>query len=78
LVARLDRPRTPARCSRLRYPWADPDYDLVHASIVPCNADILQDLNGARKAETTSEDNLKTVRLVFASYEIGSEWIRSR
>jgi len=52
-----------------RYPWADPDYDLVHASIVPCNADILQDLNGARKAETSAEDNLKTVRLVFASYE---------
>ena len=52
-----------------RYPWADPDYDLVHASIVPCNANILQDLQGQGKAETTAEDNLKTVRLVFASYD---------
>jgi predicted dehydrogenase len=52
-----------------RYPWADPNYDLVHASIVPCNADILQDLRGRGTAETTADDNLKTVRLVFASYE---------
>lgn len=52
-----------------RYSWADPDYDLVHASIVPCNADILKDLQGQDRAETTAEDNLKTVRLVFASYD---------
>lgn len=52
-----------------RYAWADPDYDLVHASIVPCNADILKDLRGKGRAETTAEDNIKTVRLVFASYE---------
>jgi predicted dehydrogenase len=51
-----------------RYPWADPNYDLVHASIVPCNADLLQALRGRGSAETTAEDNLKTVRLVFASY----------
>jgi predicted dehydrogenase len=52
-----------------RYPWADPDYDLVHASIVPCNADLLRGLQGQGQPETTAEDNLKTVRLVFASYE---------
>jgi len=51
------------------YPWADPQYDLVHASIVPCNADILKGLLGRGKTETTAEDNLKTVRLVFASYD---------
>jgi predicted dehydrogenase len=51
------------------YPWADPNYDLVHASIVPCNANILKDLRCEGPAETTSEDNLKTVRLVFSSYE---------
>ena len=50
------------------YAWADPNYDIVHASIVPCNANILQDLCGEGKAETTAADNLKTVRLVFASY----------
>ena len=52
-----------------RYAWADPAYDLVHASIVPCNANLLQALQGRGAAETSGEDNLKTVRLVFAAYE---------
>jgi D-apiose dehydrogenase len=52
-----------------RYAWADPAYDVVHASIVPCNADILAALRGKRPAETTAEDNLKTVKLVFAAYD---------
>lgn len=52
-----------------RYAWADPAYDVVHASIVPCNADILSALRGTRRAETTGEENLKTVRLVFAAYD---------
>jgi D-apiose dehydrogenase len=51
------------------YGWADPNYDVVHASIVPCNADLLKALKGQGQAETTGEDNLKTVRLVFASYD---------
>jgi predicted dehydrogenase len=52
-----------------RYGWADPRYDVVHASIVPCNVDLLKALKGEGLAETTGEDNLKTVRLVFASYD---------
>src|SRR5687767_3418035 len=52
-----------------RYQWADPAYDVVHASIVPCNADIFAALRGKRRAETMGEDNLKTVRLVFAAYQ---------
>jgi hypothetical protein len=52
-----------------RYAWADPAYDVVHASIVPCNADLLKALKGEGHAETTGEDNLKTVRLVFAAYD---------
>ena len=51
------------------YLWADPAYDLVHASIVPCSANLLKALKGDGAAETTGEDNLKTVRLVFAAYE---------
>jgi D-apiose dehydrogenase len=54
------------------YSWANPDYDLVHASIVPCNANILGELQGKGKAETSGADNLKTVRLVFASYASAS------
>ncbi|MBI1298020.1 gfo/Idh/MocA family oxidoreductase [bacterium] len=51
------------------YEWADPAYDLVHASILPCNADILKALRGEGQAETTGEDNLKTMKLVYGAYE---------
>jgi predicted dehydrogenase len=56
-----------------RYAWADPAYDVVHASIVPCNANLLKALRGEGKAETTGEDNLKTVRLVFAAYDSAAQ-----
>ncbi|WP_373523662.1 Gfo/Idh/MocA family protein [Aquiflexum sp.] len=52
-----------------RYDWADPAYALVHSSIVDCNKNILQDLMGEKPAETTGTDNLKTMELVFLSYE---------
>ncbi len=52
-----------------RYAWANPAYEIAHASIVPCNANLLAALQGKRRAETTGEDNLKTVELVFAAYE---------
>jgi D-apiose dehydrogenase len=52
----------------LAYPWADPDYAIVHSSIVDCNANILSDLRGEQPAETTGPDNLQTVRLVQAAY----------
>src|SRR5262249_2690178 len=29
------------RCPPPRYPWADPAYDVVHSSIVPCNQNLL-------------------------------------
>jgi predicted dehydrogenase len=65
---------TKSGTSSKRYPpptynWADPAYDVVHSSIVPCQANLLSALNGTGRAETTGEDNLKTVRLVAASYE---------
>jgi hypothetical protein len=52
-----------------RYAWADARYDVVHASGVPCNANLLRGLRGEGSAETTAEDNLKTLRLVFAAYD---------
>ncbi len=52
-----------------RYAWADPAYELVQASIVPCHANLLAALRGEALAETTGADNLKTVQLVFAAYE---------
>lgn len=52
-----------------RYEWADPAYDIAHASIVPCHANLLAALRGEGQAETTSEDNLQTLRLVFGAYD---------
>lgn len=49
------------------YPWLDPDYAVVHSSIVDAQRDILNGLRGGR-AETTGEDNFRTVQLVWASY----------
>ena len=57
------------RCPPPRYKWADPAYDLVHSSIVPCHANLLAALRGEQPAETTAEDNLKTLQLVYGAYE---------
>jgi predicted dehydrogenase len=51
------------------YPWVDPAYEVGQVSVVPCNANLLRALRGEGPAETTGEDNLKTLRLVFGSYE---------
>jgi D-apiose dehydrogenase len=68
------RVTTEAGTHAKRYPpphfsWADPAYDVAHSSLVACNANLLQALRGGASAETTGEDNLKTLRLVFAAYE---------
>jgi len=64
-------------CSRRapppHYAWADPEYDLVHASILPCNADILADLRGEKPSENRACDNLKTVELVFGAYRSAAQ-----
>ena len=52
-----------------RYEWADPANDVEQASIVSCCANLLEGLRGGKGMETTGEDNLKTVGLVFAAYE---------
>jgi predicted dehydrogenase len=52
-----------------RYSWANPTYDLVHASIVDCTRNLLAGLRGQAEPETTAEDNLKTIELVFAGYD---------
>lgn len=61
------------RCPPPRFAWADPVYEVVHASIVPCNANLLAAMKGEARAETSGEDNLKTVRLVFAAYDSANE-----
>jgi len=51
------------------YQWANPDYAVVHSSIVECNLNILNDLIGNGQGETSGRDNLETTRLVYACYE---------
>jgi predicted dehydrogenase len=51
-----------------RHAWADPAYDLAHASIVDCHRNLLGALRGAGAAETTGADNLRTLALVFGAY----------
>lgn len=50
------------------YSWADPRYDLAHSSIYTCQENLANALLGKAIAETTAEDNLKTVQLVYGSY----------
>ena len=57
------------RHTPLRYTWADPAYDIAHASIVDCHRNLLSALQGKGRGETTGEDNLKTLELVFAAYD---------
>jgi D-apiose dehydrogenase len=57
------------RCPPPRYGWADPAYEVVHASLVSCNEGFLKALTGHSPAETTGADQIQTARLVFAAYE---------
>ncbi len=51
------------------YPWADPDYIVNHESGISINKNILDDMRGFGKAETTGDDNFQTVKMVWAAYE---------
>jgi predicted dehydrogenase len=57
------------RCVPPHYPWADPAYDVNHASMVPIHQDFLRALRTGEPPENTGEDNLKTMHLVYAAYE---------
>jgi D-apiose dehydrogenase len=52
-----------------RYAWADPRYELSQSSGVACNTNLLAALQGGAAAETTGQDNLRTLDLVFACYD---------
>jgi predicted dehydrogenase len=50
------------------YGWANPDYAVVHSSIVNCHANLLAAVRGEGRAETQGADNLRTMQLVDAAY----------
>ncbi len=51
------------------YAWADPRYALAQVAGVECNRNLLGALRGLSKAETTGDDNFRTLQLVFGSYD---------
>lgn len=55
------------------YPWLDPAYEVVHASIVECQRDLYHALTTGATPETVAHDNLRTVELVFAAYRSADE-----
>lgn len=57
------------RCPPPYFAWADPRYALAQTAGVACNENLLRALRGEGPAETTASDNLRTLALVFGSYE---------
>lgn len=57
------------RCPPPRYAWADPAYDVNHASMVPLHQDFLRAFHTGQPPENTGADNLKTMQLVYSAYE---------
>ena len=55
-----------------RYSWGDPVQEVCTSSIVDCHRDLLAALRGEHPAETTAEDNIKTIQLMEACYESAS------
>ena len=63
----------PGDISRPIYKWSNPNHLIVDASIVACNDHLLRAMRGEVQAETPGEDNVKTIRLVWACYESARE-----
>lgn len=51
------------------YPWVEKAYELVQSSIVDTNKQFLSYFQNGTHIETTAEDNIKTLELVFSAYE---------
>jgi len=56
-----------------KYWWQTERLTNEPPSIVDCNRNILNDMLGKGKAETTGDDNLKTVEMVFSGYKSASK-----
>ncbi len=56
-----------------KYGWQTDRLKPEPPSIVDCNNDILQDMMGNARAETTGADNFETVKLVWAAYQSAKE-----
>lgn len=52
-----------------RYSWVNPDYEIVHSSLVACNNDLLNAITGRGESHNRADKNLETLKLVYAAYE---------
>ena len=52
-----------------RYKWLDPEYEVVHSSMVDINKNFIDGIKDPECVETTGIDNLNTLRLVYKAYE---------
>jgi predicted dehydrogenase len=55
------------------YGWVNAAYAVAQSALVACNANLLAGIRTPATAETTAQDNLKTLRLVFDAYESSRE-----
>jgi predicted dehydrogenase len=56
------------------YSWLDPAYAVVQSSIVDCHRDLARALGDpSHAAETTADDNLRTLRLVYGAYQSAAD-----
>ncbi|MCI0537043.1 MAG: Gfo/Idh/MocA family oxidoreductase [Verrucomicrobiales bacterium] len=69
LLVATDAGETSERLTAEPYPWADLRYGFAHSSIVATNRNLLATLRGECNAETTGEDNLKTMWLLHLALE---------
>ena len=66
------------RCPPPYYGWVDPRLAVVQASIVDCQRDLLNALRTGAPAATDANDNLRTLKLVFAAYDSAASGDRIR
>jgi D-apiose dehydrogenase len=69
----MDKTTESKRVTIPEHSWMDPAYAVVHSSIYEENRNLLQALTGEGKAETTGEDNFKTLTLIYLAYESARE-----
>jgi predicted dehydrogenase len=55
------------------FSWADTAYDVIHSSIYTTQLNLARAIKGLEPAETTGEDNLRTMSLVFSAYQSAQE-----
>ncbi len=68
-VTEKDRTTRAVHCLPRHYVWCPEAYAASGPAIVACNANLLRALQSGAAAETSADDNLQTMRLVFAAYE---------